>query len=365
MRRIFVFIFIVLSGFNAAANKPSYRLSHPIGWMHQLPVGEAPGWGKSLWFNLELNQGNVWNDEFNLTNDTTGQILTYQADFEQGSVIAEMGFALGKRLAVSVEAPFASRGGGVLDDFIDQFHILIGSERFQRNHNGDFGNRYEVKTSGTGQMQPTLTAVGNVKLKMKYWMWQWRGSQNGSCECGFALSAQVKAPLAKSTSGWSSGHYDYSLLAHLGAPLFTNSGVWATAGFTGLGKNDVFKDWPQRRWAQMYELTFDFGFGQKWGFIMQARAESPIMNKGELSYNYTTTDPRGQVAFRIASGWNSLVYWRGSQSLGPRWRSRNGHQINLLLVEDWGVGDHDNRQDNLYVNNAPDVAFVLQLHTQF
>ena len=365
MLRVFFLASLYLSGSWSWASKPSYHLAHPIGWMHLLPVGETPGWGKSLWMNLEFNQANVWNDEFDLTNDTTGKTLTYHADFEQGSVVADIGFAMGNRLAFGLMAPFASRGGGVLDDFIDQFHMLIGSERFHRNYNGDFDNRYEVDTGGTAQMRPTLTAVGNLKLKMKYWMWQWRGSTNGSCDCGFALSAQVKIPIAKPASGWSSGHYDYSLLAHLGAPLFKHSGVWATAGFTGLGRNDVFRDWPQRRWAQMYELSIDLGVNNSWGLLLQARVESPIMNKNELSCVYPTYDPEGQISYRVASGWNSLVYWRGSQSIGPRWRSSTGHQISALIIEDWGLGRQDSRKDNLYVNNAPDVAFVLQLHTQF
>jgi hypothetical protein len=350
----------------AAASKPSYHIPHPVGWMHQLPVGETPGWGWDTtgWINLEVNHANIWNDEFDLTNDSTGKDLTYQADFEQTSVIADIGFALGQRFAMGIEAPFASRGGGALDDFIDQFHVLIGSERFLRPFNSMFADNFTVETEGRAQMKPTLTAVGNLKLKAKYWLWKWEGSMNGSCDCGFAVSGQVKFPLAEPRNGWTSGHHDYSLLFHLGTPLFKNSGIWATAAYTAMGRNEIFADWPKRRWAQMYELMMDLG-GDSWGVILGARLESPIMNKNELTYDYPTTVPEEQVAYRVASGWNSLVYWRGSQTAGLRWRSFTGHQVNLLIIEDWAVGHQDSRKDNLYVNNAPDVAFALQLHFKY
>lgn len=364
MRPQFGLIILVFS-LAAQASKPSYHLSHPVGWMHALPVGETPGWSKSAWFNLELNYGNVWNDQFDVTNKNSEKILTYSADFEQGSVIADLGVAVSSRWALGVEIPFASRGGGFLDDFIDQFHLLIDSDRFLRPYNNEFDNLYSVQTNNEDQIRQTDTAVGNLKLKTKYWLWQWRGSANGSCDCGFAVSGQVKFPTAKANSGWSSGHHDYSLLVHLGAPLGTQSGIWATAGFTALGENETFRDWPRRRWAQMYELSMDFAFANSWGVLLQARTESPIMHKQDLSYNHYTSDPDAQKAYRVASGWNSLVHWRGSQSAGLRWRSQSGHQANLLIIEDWALGRQDSRSDKLYVTNAPDVAFALQFHFSF
>ncbi|MGE0762337.1 MAG: DUF3187 family protein [Bdellovibrionales bacterium] len=365
MERCLFLLLLLLFCFKVEASKPSFYVPHPIGWMHALPVGETPGWSGNLWFNLELSQANIWNDEFDLTNNRTGKTLTYAADYEQTSVVTDLGFALSERWSLGLVAPFASRGGGAMDDFIDQFHVFIGSERFLRNINHDFGRSYKVETNGTDQFtNHSWTAVGNLKLKTKYWLWQWRGSQNGSCDCGFSLGAQVKFPLNKARSGMSSGTNDYTLLAHLGAPLWHHSGIWATAAYTALGRNDLFSDWPMRRDAQMYELSMDLGF-EHWGIILQGRLESPIMNKGDLTFNYTTIDPKSQVAYRVASGWNSLVYWRGSQSIGFRYRGNAGHQLNVLIVEDWALGKQDSRVDGLYVHNAPDVAFVMQLHMHF
>lgn len=365
MRLWIVAAILILFPMVGEASKTSFHVPHPIGWMHDLPVGETPGWSGRFWVNLELSQGNIWNDEFDLTDRRNGDIYTYKADYEQTSVITDIGFALGDRWSFGIEAPFAARGGGVMDDFIDQFHIFIGAERFLRNQNQDFGKSYVVETNSQSEVQNTWSAVGNLKFKTKYWLWQWRGSKNGSCDCGLAVSGQVKVPLAEPRSGYTSGSNDYSMLVHLGAPIGKQSGIWATAGFTALGENEVFKKWPRRKWAQMYELSMDFAFTDSWGLILQGRVESPIMHKSDLSFNYSTVDPDDQTIYRVASGWNSLVLWRGSESAGFRWRSRGGTQVNFLIVEDWWIGKQDSKKDGRYVNNAPDVAFVSQLHFGF
>ncbi len=88
------------------------------------------------------------------------------------------------------------------------------------------------------------------------------------------------------------------------------------------------------------------------------------MNRKHLRFNYTYVDPDSRSAERIASGWNSL--WNGAAhkvlaalELGQRQPSQ------LMIIEDWGIGDVDNREDKLYVNNAPDVAFIMQWHFVF
>lgn len=362
-------IFCLLAFIDAApswASKTTYTNANPVGWMHMLPTGETPGWTENAWLNLELSQSNIWNKKLDATNLTTGQTVSYEADFEQGSIVLDTGFALGSHFSFGIEAPFASRGGGILDQFIDQFHMFIGSDRFSRNYNPFFSDNFGVQTNGQDQIyQTNLTAVGNMKVKLKYWALQWRGSKNGSCDCGLAFSGQAKFPLAQSRSGMTSGHNDYSFLVHLGAPLFKDSGIWATAAFTTLGRNEIFADWPQRRYAQMYELAMDLAFTDHWGLLLSARTESPIMNKGELAFQYSSSNSLAQAAERGATGWNSLVYWRSSQGFGFRWRASAGHELSLLLVEDWGLGSQDQRGDDFYVNNAPDIEFVTKLHLSF
>lgn len=350
----------------AFAERVSYRNAHPIAWMHQLPVGETPGWSAPQWLNLEFNHANVWNNKFTLTDRRTGDTYTYKADFEQSSAILETGWAFTDSFAFALEVPYANRNGGFLDDFIDQFHVLIGSDRFLRHLHDEFGNDFSVTKNGVEQLTSDHgQGVGGFKAKMKWWLWQLKSPTAGVCDCGFALSGQVKFPTQKHSLGLSSGHNDYSVLAHLGFPMWKYAGAWMTAAYTKLGDNENFKGWPRRTWAQMYELSLDLGFGPNLGLILQARTESPIMEKGELSYNYSYTDPKGQIAERVASGWNSLVEWRGSESIGLRWRWGQGSQVNLLMVEDWGIGAKDGRNDALYVNNAPDVAFLSQLHLVF
>ncbi len=350
----------------AFAARTSYRNAHPVGWMHLLPVGEVPGWSQPQWLNLEFNHANIWNNQFSMVDRRNGDTYTYKADFEQSSTIAETGWALTPELALSIVIPYANRNGGFLDDFIDQFHVVIGSDRFLRHLNDPFDNDFSVRRNGVEQLTSQHgQGVGSFKTKLKWWMWQLKSSTPGTCDCGFAISAQVKFPTQKRGLGLSSGNNDYSGLAHLGIPMGKYAGAWMTAGVTRLGTNETFVGWPRRTWLQMYELSLDLGFNSTFGLILQGRLESPLMMKEHLNYQYTYADPKGQTAERVASGWNSLVHWRGSQSIGVRWRWGMGSQINLLMIEDWGLGKKDQRSDTLYVNNAPDVAFITQLHFVF
>lgn len=363
--RILLFGFAILTS-QAFASRTSYRNAHPIGWMHLLPVGEQPGWSSSAWVNAEMNHANIWNMEFDMTDRRNGNTYTYKADFEQSSIIAELGYALGERLALSFEIPYANRNGGFLDDFIDQFHQLIQSDRFFRHLNEDFDNDYVVRTNNQDNLASgKAQGVGAVKPKLKYWLWQLNSPTPGVCDCGFAISGQVKFPLQARQFGLSSGSNDYTGLAHLGVPLGKYSAAWTTAAFTKLGKNDTFAGWPRREWHQMYELSLDLGAGPRFGLILQARMESPLFMKEHLSYQHTYADEPQQAAERVASGWNSLTAWRGSQSIGLRWRWGEGSQINFLMIEDWAFGSKDRRGEWLYTNNAPDVAFISQWHFVF
>lgn len=331
-----------------------------------LPVGESPGWSEPQWLNLEFNHANIWNNAFDMTDRRTGAVYTYEADFEQSSAIVEAGWALSDNLALALEVPYANRNGGFLDDFIDQFHVFIRSNRFLRHLNDTYGNNFSIKNDGQEQLTSQHgQGVGGLKAKAKLWLLKWRSPTPGVCDCGVAVSYQAKFPTQKPGVGLSSGHTDHSGLLHLGVPLWKYVGVWATAGFTRLGANENIPDWPRREWHQMYELTIDLGLSPNLGIFLQGRTESPILMKEHLDYNYTVNDHEGQTAERIASGWNSLVEWRGSQSIGLRWRWGKGSQVNFMMIEDWGLGDKDERNDALYVNNAPDVAFISQLHLVF
>lgn len=348
------------------ASRTSYRNAHPLTWMHWLPVGEMPGWNGEAWVEFEVNHANIWNQSADFLDKRNGTLYTYKADFEQSSAILEMGYGLSSSLALSLELPYAYRNGGILDDFIDQFHQTIQSDRFFRHLNEDFNNSFVVQKDGIDQLATSKgQGVGGTKVKMKWWPVKWLSPTRGACDCGIALSGQVKLPLQDRQFGLSSGTNDYSGLLHVGVPLGKYSAAWTTAAVTKLGKNDTFKDWPRREWAQMYELSLDIGFSPSFGVLLQARTESPFLMKEHLEYQYTYDDEQLRTAERVASAWNALTAWRGSQSIGLRYRWGQGSQVNLLFVEDWGTGDRDSRGDFLYVNNAPDVAFINQWHFVF
>ena len=358
-------LLVVLPSF-ARAEITSYHNANPVGWMHMLPVGETPGWTSKTWFNLEINEANIWGTPLTMTDRRNGDTYTYRADFDQTSVIADIGFQLHPRLAFALEIPYANHNSGFLDDFIDQFHVFIQTTRFERNDYPKYQNHFTVTKNGQELLNSNhAEGVGGFKSKMKLWLKQWRGKSKGACECGLALSAQVKFPVQAAAGGLSSGSYDYTGLVHAGIPLWQESGFWFTGGLTRLGKNHLFEGWPMREWVQMYEGTLNLGLSKSWGLLLQMRYESPLFRKEDLDIVYTETDEHNRSIERVNSGWNSLVHWRGSESIGFRYQFANGSQINLLLIEDWGRGKYDSSGAFTYINNAPDVEFITQWHFVF
>jgi Protein of unknown function (DUF3187) len=340
---------------------PSYRQQHPLASMHALPVGEQPGWSDPWWINFEASVGNVWNAPLVMNDRRNGKQYQYTADFEQNNYILEVGAAITDRLAASLELPFADRGGGALDGFIDSFHVLLGNRRFNRQYYPEYQDIFSVKTDGVDfyNQDELGDGLANVKLKLKFWLAQWMGQQKGSCPCGVAVSSQTKIPTQPEKFGGTTGDIDQSVLLHFGAPLFSASAVWFTAGYTWLGDNPAMKGWPRNEELQMYEINFDIALDDSWGLIMNARAESPFLNVKHLEYFDTSNNPQIISRNRAASGWTSLVRWRGTESLGLRYRTLEGKQFQLLIAEEWGVGPYD-ASDELYSNNAPDVNFVFQ-----
>lgn len=344
----------------------SFHNAHPIGWMYALPVGATPGWSTPTWFNLEFNQANIWNTPLTMTDRRNGDTYTYRADYEQSSAIADFGLQLLPRLALSFEVPYANHNGGFLDDFIDQFHLLIQTDRFERNNYPKYKNNIQFTKNGVDLYKTNhAEGVGGFKTKLKLWLLKWQSPTPGACDCGLAVSGHVKFPTQTSDHGLSSGSNDYTGMVHLGMPLGSSSGLWLTSAFTKLGHNRVFEGLPMRTWSQMYEASLNMGLDTNWGVIMQVRYESPLFNKDDLQIKYSYAEPHNQAIERVNSGWNSLVYWRGAESIGLRYRWGMGSQINFLFVEDWARGKYDSTGGFAYINNAPDVEFLTQWHFVF
>lgn len=343
---------------------PSYRIQNPLSWMHGLPTGEQPGWSQSWWLNFEISSGNTWNAPLIMNDLRTGRQYEYMADFEQSHAILEIGKAIGSSFAVSTEIPYAYRDGGAMDSTIDSFHVLINNRRFNRQYYPKNQNIFSVKTDGVDYYADNSYdgGISNVRLKLKYWFVKWLGQQKDSCPCGISISSQTKFPVQDESLGGTTGNIDQSVLLNFGAPLFSASSMWLTAGYTFLGKNPALENWPTNNYAILYEINFDFSLNQNWGLIMSARAESPFLNKNHLEYYDASSNPKIRDRNRAASGWNGLVYWRGSQALGLRYKTVGGSSWQFLIAEDWGVGPRDTK-DNLYSNNSPDVSFIIQ--TQF
>ena len=351
---------------SADAEQLGFHFLGPISAMYALPVGESPGWSTPTWFNLEIAAGNIWNHGAHMKDNRTGDDYYVFADYEQETAVAEFGQQISPGLALAVEVPYINHNGGFMDDAVDHFHELIQSDRFGRDENPLFGNHLVIQKNGINQLQSEhAEGAGNLKAKLKWWMWKWLSPTPGACDCGLAFSGQVKFPLQPREHGLTSGHNDYSGLIHFGIPFAKSSGVNATAAFSRLGANDTFAGWPRREWSQMYELNLTLGMTSHWAVVMSARAESPLFNKEYLDFQFTKAGEQDKLEERIASAWNSLVEWRGSEHIAVRYGWGAGSSINFAFVEDWGIGSEDQASDGLYVNNAPDFQFMTQWHFVF
>ncbi|MCB0340940.1 MAG: DUF3187 family protein [Pseudobdellovibrionaceae bacterium] len=359
--------FALFFGENSFAVVPtSYRVAHPIGGMHMLPPGEVPGWDNNFWLVYEMSHANIWNAPFTMENLKTGDTLTYTADYEQSYGNLEIGGAITPKIGLSFELPYAYRAGGGLDHMIDAFHLLINSDRYNREFYSTNQMNFSITKNGEEQIVPGSynEGSGNFKTKLKIWWWKNLGKTKGSCPCGFATSFHVKAPTTTTPSAWTSGTFDYTFMMHLGIPMGSASAFWWTSSVTHLGENILFEDWPRNDWPQMHEMSYDFAIDKNWGFLMQIRMESPLFDGNQLAIVDSTASEKEFILHRMASGWNSLIHWRGSQSLGFRYRSTNS-QLNMLFLEDWGPGTYDENGDDTYVTNAPDVGVALQYAFSF
>jgi hypothetical protein len=363
---LFIFIQAFFSISANATAPTSFRQPNPIAWQHQLPTGEMPGWTNPFWFDFEVNTANVWNAPLTMTDKRNNNTYEYTGDYEQTSAILEIGGQIFPRVAFSIEIPYAYRGAGFLDDFIDDFHVAMGNRRFSRNEYPEFQTILSVKTNGEEfyPEQLPLRDVANLKPKLKFWLFKWYGEQEGSCPCGLSVSVQAKIPTVDEKYGGTTGRADYSYLGHLGVPLFRSSAMWFTGAYTKLGNNPAIQTWPRKKSIQMYELNFDFAVTDGWGILLMGRAESPFLDSRAVGFTDASSDPVIVARNRAGSGFTGLVHWRGTEGLGLRYRSKAGDQTQFLVAEDWGFGNYDTN-DGVYSNGAPDVNFIFQTRFEF
>lgn len=301
-----------------------------------------------------------------LTNLSNGKTLFYEADFEQSSYIIDTGFQLNPDLAFGVELPYAERYGGELDHLIDETHQVIGTQRFLRFNFPE--GRAIFRTGADGE--PTVDEAGgrglsNMTYKLKYWPIKW--TTKSGCPCGIGFSSLLKVPMKSPNKGWSSDSIDSSYFLHAGVPIGETGGLWASAGFSYLGENKFFKDWPRETYIQIYEAAMDIPLGGDVGLFLQYRLESPFFDKDKLAFNYPIreTSEQNRVLRRMSSGWNSLTQWRGYEAIGFRFLLGKDFRGTFLFSEDYNKGDADNNNDFGYVHNAPDVNFAIQLSFGF
>lgn len=337
------------------------RPTHPLDWQHMLPTGESPGWRSDSWVEFEAIEANYWAATATFRNKKTNKELTFTADYEQTSVFVELGKALSKKFAVAIEVPYAGRSEGTTTDrIINDFHELLHFDDFGRTLHPYGQKIFETSTNGVRRgPYEAPSGFGNIKLKLKYWPIQWKRNT------GLGFSFQVKVPTENEQKGMTSGYFDYSGLMNAAFPMGAKSTFYTTLGVTYAEKNWMFNDWPRNKFLYLIDFTFDVGISEKWGVILDFSFRSPFMKRKDIEIEYSTSTAKEQAYEKLASGYNSLVEYRGSQMIGVR---RNFGKNNVWLayfLEDWGPGDRDNNHDMVYSSGQPDFGigtkFILSL----
>lgn len=335
--------------------------AHPIGWMHGLSLGAEPGWDGHVWLDQEISVANIWALSANFRRPSTGKTLTYEADFEQTTYVANVGLQIFEKIAVAFEVPAASRGGDLLDKIVDDFHHAFNFYRFQRDWYDRGRSKFKIQTDGISTL-PDTSSSGQGNYKAQLLLWPVRPKNN--CRCGVGLNFDVKFPAGDPDHGLTSGGVDYTVTPSVGFPIGKDSSFKVSASLTYAEKNKVFEDWPRYKWLFGGEMGFDFGIGDTWGMFFLASIQSPFMDQSDLELTRTYVDQDYQNQFQVSSAWNSLTGWRGRESLGPRFRGKH-FQLALLMTEDWGFGARDPDGSITYVDNQPDVSFGLHFKMNF
>lgn len=358
-------LFVVTISRVAFADGPvNPHVPHPLDWMYQLPVGEVPGWRTPFWVNLETSESNVWNRPTTLVDRQSGQLNTYEVDYQMSIAVLDAGFEIAPDLAFAVELPYARRHPGNSDEFIEDWHAIFAFYNYQRSAFPDNRTRVAVTAGGVSNYDDNAPADGlsSVKLKLKKRL---LGADISTCPCGLAVSLQANLPLHGDRRALSSGTQTWSALLHAGLPIGSESGLYLTTGFSMFRENRFFSGWPMHKTSMMGDASLDIGIMDGFGVFGSMSAYSPWM-RDRLDFVSPAVDPKTVKADRLSSGFNSLLRWRGYQTYGVRYRwGESGDQFAVYTLEDWGLGDYDDRKDVVYTNNSPDVLIGTQLSLRF
>lgn len=227
-----------------------------------------------------------------------------------------------------LEIPYLSHSGGFLDSFIEGWHDFFGLPDGGRPETARDQLRYVYARDGTDRLRLTRPThgIGDVRL-----LAGWPLSVG---QTDVALRASLKLPTGDTAALHGSGAPDFAAWASAGCASAHCTGRWgwnASAGALVLGRGDVLRD-QQRRLAAFGSL------GGGW------RAWPAIVLKAELRahtafYDDTGLAPLGSTAWQLV--------------MGGTWLLRGETTLDIAVSED------------IRVDTAPDVSFLLSVRTHF
>jgi hypothetical protein len=265
------------------------------------------------------------------TSGTAGdEEITLDGETHRRILIVQRG--LGHEMEWGVELPHLSQRGGSLDSFVEDWHDWFNLPDGGRPQTARNQLNYRYQRYGQARIGITQPDSGVGDLRLNGAQQLSRGGERGGHD--LALRASLKLPTGDADSLFGSGATDFALWLSAACGQAVCSGDWGSYGGGGVlwvGQGDVLPD------MQQHVVAFGSA-GISW------RATGDVSLKAQLDAH--TAFYRDTRLPQLGSASAQFV-------MGGTWALSRQTAVDFALAED------------IIVNTAPDVSFLLALSHRF
>lgn len=269
-----------------------------------------------------------WGAGLSLINDvrsafSTNGKLRVREDAETALLNLRYRQGLGRGFDATLELPLLSRGGGILDGFLDGYHHLLGLRNTTRE--GVPYGRSEIIVNG--RRYGSASGIGDLTASVAY-----------QATPRLLTRASLKLPTGNAGDLFGSGRTDAALDVIYRVPLGPRIDLWSQLGAVAQGGATRLPN--ARRWSHVGSLTLELRPNTKDSFFGLYQSEDSGIRVGAT----LSDDPHRVV------------------SLGYRRRVSSSSTLEAWFMED---GDFLNYKATWFANLGPDTVFGLGWRMRF
>ncbi|RYG35545.1 DUF3187 family protein [bacterium] len=269
-----------------------------------------------------------WGIQFSLINDVrtaygSDSVLRVSEDAEVAMLNLRYRQGLGNGLDATLEIPLLSRGGGVLDGFLDGYHRLLGLQGGARRGLAYGRSEIDVNDRRFG----SATGIGDTTAALS-----WQATPR------LVTRASVKLPTGDANRLFGSGRTDVAADAIYRLPMGPRMDLWGQLGAVHQGGSKALPGAID--WSHVASLTLEIRANTRDTYFGLWQSEDAALGTGAAMSDET---------HRVVS-------------LGYRRRMSNSSSLEAWFMED---GDFLNYKAKWFSNLGPDVVFGLGLRYRF